>query len=166
MPLPISPLDTYLLNNDTLSIFTRIKMGDQLAALGNPSGAAEYYVDLNILTSGDGLSWGSAFSTIAAAITASNASIGLLKNRWWARRNIINVVGDGITESLTILPEKCDIIGRGADLYAFPRITGNHVIAVAKVGCRFINMGFVSAANADLFDIPAGCFGLSFLAFP
>lgn len=129
----------------------------------NPSGAQDYFVDLNRSAAGDGLTWDSAFTTIAAAITASNTSIGLSANRWWARRNRIFVVGDGITESLTVLPEKCDIIGLGADLYAFPRVIGMHIIAAAKVGCRFINMGFIASGSADVFAIPAGCFGLSFI---
>jgi hypothetical protein len=130
----------------------------------NPSGGLDYYVDLNTANATkDGLSWGSAFATIAAAITASNASIGLSVNRWWARRNRIFVVGDGITESLTVLPEKCDIIGLGSDLYPFPRVIGAHAISLAKVACRFINMGFQATGTGDLFVIPAGCHGLQFL---
>ena len=133
----------------------------------NPSGAQDYYVDLNRSTAqlvgADGLTWDTAFGAIAAAIAASNISIGLSANRWWARRNRIFVVGDGITESLTVLPEKCDIIGLGADLYPYPRVTGVHVIAVAKVACRFINMGFNASADADIFDLPTGCYGIQFL---
>ena len=133
------------------------------AIFPNPSGAQDYFVDLNVVASGDGLSWATAFGTIAEAITASNISIGLTANRWWARRNRIFVVGDEITESLTVLPEKTDIIGLGSDLFPFPRVFGNHTIAVAKVGCRFINMGFVTTGTGDLFVIPAGCHGLQFL---
>lgn len=128
---------------------------------GNPTGAADYYVDLNVSTSGTG-GLGDPFSTLAAAITASNTSIGLSANRWWARRNRIFVMGDGITEDLTVLPEKTDVIGVGSDLHPFPRINGNHTIAVLKVGCRFINMGFVAAGTGDLFVIPANCHGLQF----
>jgi hypothetical protein len=135
----------------------------------NPSGAQDYYVDLNASTAStagamatydatvDGKSWASAFQLISSAIAASNTSIGLTANRWWARRNRIFVCGDVMTESLTVLPEKCDIIGVGTDLRAFPRVYGNHTIALAKVGCRFINMGFVTTGTGDLFVIPAGC---------
>lgn len=129
---------------------------------GNPTGAADYYVDLNVSATGDG-SLGSPFATIAEAITASNTSIGLTANRWWARRNRIFVMGDGIAESLTVLPEKCDIIGIGSDLYPFPRVTGIHIPAAAKVGCRFINMGFQATGTAEIFKALAGCHGLSFL---
>jgi len=151
-------------------VFSNVKSGNPVATISgsgiqfpNPTGAMDYFVDLNISTSGDGLSWSTAFSTIAAAITASNTSIGLTANRWWARRNRIFVLGDGITESLTVLPEKCDIIGLGSDLYPFPRVIGTHTIAVAKVSCRFINMGFQATGTGDLFVIPAGCHGLQFL---
>ncbi len=124
--------------------------------------AGQYYVDLNVAATGSG-SPDHPFATLAEAITASNASIGLAANRWWARRNQIFVCGDGITESLTVLPEKCDIIGCGSDLVPFPRIIGAHTIAVAKVGCRFINMGFQATGTGDLFVIPAGCHGFQML---
>lgn len=129
---------------------------------GNPTGAADYFVDLNVSATGDG-SAESPFATIAEAVTASNTSIGLTANRWWARRNRIFVMGDGIEEDLTVLPEKCDVIGCGSDLYPFPRVIGAHEIAAAKVGCRFINMGFQATGTDDLFVIPAGCHGISFL---
>ena len=151
-------------------VFSNTKSGNPVATISgsgiqfpNPTGAMDYFVDLNISTSGDGLSWSTAFSTISAAITASNTSIGLTANRWWARRNRIFVVGDGIAESLTVLPEKCDIIGLGSDLYPFPRVTGVHVIALAKVSCRFINMGFQATGTAEVFKVPAGCHGLEFI---
>jgi len=133
-----------------------------LLQLANPTGAADYVVDLNVSATGDG-SLAAPFSTIAEAIAASNTSIGLTANRWWARRNRIFVMGDGITESLTVLPEKCDIIGFGSDLYPFPRITGRHTIAVAKVGCRFINIGLQASSATDVMTLPAGCHGFQFL---
>ncbi len=129
---------------------------------GNPSGAADYYVDLNVSATGAG-TLKEPFSTIAEAIAASNTSIGLSANRWWARRNRIFVMGDEITESLTVLPEKTDIIGIGSDLLPFPRVVGVHHIAVAKVGVRFIGMGFYTNATSDLFSFPASCHGLSFI---
>lgn len=125
---------------------------------GNPTGAADYFVDLNVSATGEG-SMQSPFATIAEAITASNASIGLTANRWWARRNRIFVMGDGIEEDLTVLPEKCDIIGVGSDLVPYPRVIGHHTVAVAKVGCRIINMGWQADGTGDLFVIPAGCHG-------
>jgi hypothetical protein len=124
--------------------------------------AGTYYVDLNVAATGGG-SPDHPFATIAEAITASNASIGLAANRWWARRNRIFVCGDGISEDLTVLPEKCDIIGCGSDLYPFPRVIGHHIIAAAKVGFRSINMGWQNDAASDLFVIKAGSHGLQFI---
>lgn len=137
----------------------------QLSKIGglNPSGAQDYFVDLNRVESNEGTTWGSAFKTIAEAITASNASIGLAGNRWWAKRNRIYVCGDGIDEDLTVLPEKTDIIGVGYDIHPFPRVVGNHTIAVAKKGCRFIDMGFYTSGTGDLFVIPASSHGIAFL---
>jgi hypothetical protein len=138
----------------------------------NPYGGQDYFVDGNVSATGTtGTSWGDAFLTLAEAITASNTSIALTANRWWARRNRIFVCGDQeIDEDLTILPEKCDVIGVGYDIYPFPRVLGNHVIAATRPtagsanGCRFINMGFYDTdGTADVFAVPAGCHGLSFL---
>lgn len=124
--------------------------------------AGKYYVDLNVAATGSG-SPDHPFATVAEAITASNASIGLAANRWWARRNKIFVCGDGITENLTVLPEKCDIIGCGSDLVPYPRIIGHHTIALAKVGCRFINIGFTLDGTGVGLTIPAGCHGFQIL---
>ncbi len=137
---------------------------NQLVDVENPSGAQDYFVDLNVQTSGDGLGWDTAMALLSEAITASNVSIALTENRWWARRNRIFVQGDGITEDLTVLPEKTDIIGVGTDLHSFPRVNGNHTIAALAVGVRFINMGFVAAGTGDLFVIPANSHGLQFIS--
>lgn len=125
----------------------------------NPSGAQDYYVDLNRVTSGDGKTWNTAMNLIAEAIAASNASIGLAANRWWARRNRIFVCGDEIHEHILTMPEKCDIIGVGTDLRPFPRVFGKHTLAVAKVGTRFINMGFNSTTTGVMMTVPAGSHG-------
>ena len=140
-----------------------VKIPLSSVANANPSGAQDYFVDLNRAEAGDGKSWDRAFTTISAAITASNLSIGLTANRWWARRNRIFVCGDGITESLTVLPEKTDIIGVGTDLYPFPRITGIHTIAAAKVGVRLINLGFQASTTGVTMTIPLSSHGLQIL---
>jgi len=127
---------------------------------GNPSGAADYFVDLNVSATGDG-SMGDPYSTVEEAIDSSNISIGDDSGyRWWARRNRIFVMGDGIEESLTVWPEKCDMIGLGSDLHPFPRITGAHTCAAAKVGLRLINLGFVASGTGAVLNFVAGCHGL------
>lgn len=141
-------------------------------ALPNISGGVDYFVDGNVSATGTtGKSWGDAFLTLTEAITASNTSIALAANRHWARRNRIFVCGDQeIDEDITILPEKCDVIGVGYDIYPYPRIIGHHTIAATRPtagsanGCRFINCGFYSdSATLDTFAVPAGCHGLSFI---
>lgn len=134
------------------------------AIFPNPHGGQDYYVDGNVVASGNGLAWNTAFKTLAEAITASNVSIALSANRWWARRNRIFVCGDQeIEEDLTVFPEKCDIIGMGSDLFPFPRIIGNHACAAATVGLRLINLGFIAKATGDLLSFPAACHGLQVL---
>ena len=116
----------------------------------NPYGAMDYFVDGNIVTSGNGLGWGPGegktsknkpFNTLSEAITASNLSIVASGNRWWARRNRIFACGDQeLTENLTIFPEKCDIIGVGFDVFPFPRITGDHTIDSIATGGKAIGI--------------------------
>jgi hypothetical protein len=141
----------------------------------NPSGGQDYFVDINMTTAStagakatrdatvDGKTWATAFQLLSSAITASDASIGFTANRWWARRNRIFVCGDEVTESLTVLPEKTDIIGVGFDLFPFPRVFGNHTIAVAKKGVRFVNMGFVTTGTGICLSIPAGSHGFQMI---
>lgn len=130
----------------------------------NPSGAQDYYVDLNNIKTGGGTgSIDDPYSTLAAAIAASNLSIANNDNRWWARRNRIFVMGDGIAETITVLPEKTDIIGVGTDLSPLPRITGVWTIAAATVGVRFINLGFTATGTAKVLDLPAACHGTQIL---
>jgi len=121
---------------------------------GNPTGAADYWVDGNVSATGDG-SLNDPYLTLKEAITASNISIALTANRWWARRNRIFVMGDQeIDEDLTVGAEKCDIIGIGTDLHPFPRILGNHAFASKCTGMRLINLGFISTGAGALIIIP------------
>jgi hypothetical protein len=133
---------------------------------GNPTGAADYFVDGNVSATGSG-SIADPFSTLAEAITASNTSIALTANRWWARRNRIFVIGDDLDEDLTTLPQKCDVIGLGCDdTIPGPRVLGHHSFAIGAglgMGCRFINMGWICDQAGALFTFPAGAKGLQFL---
>lgn len=124
----------------------------------NPSGAEDYFMDLNVSVTGDG-SINYPFSTLEEAIAASNVSIGLKENRWWARRNRIFCMGDEIHEDITVLPEKCDIIGVGTDLSPYPRFMHSWAIALAKKGVRFINLGWMNDAADVALALPAGSHG-------
>ena len=120
---------------------------------GNPTGAADYFVDGNVSTTGSG-TIDSPYSTFAEAVAASNTSIALTANRWWARRNRIFIMGDDLEEDIVLLPEKCDVIGVGSsDNYPMPCIRGNHVPIGTKMGCRFFNTRFRPAASSDLWTL-------------
>jgi len=124
----------------------------------NPSGADDFWMDLNVAYTGDG-SRDYPFSTVEEAIAASNVSIGLKENRWWARRNRIFVMGDEINEDITVLPEKCDIIGVGTDFAPYPRFMHSWAIAAAKKGVRFINLGWMNDAADVALALPVGSHG-------
>ena len=129
--------------------------------------AGTYFVDGNVSSTGNGTA-DHPYSTLAEAIAASNTSIGLAANRWWARRNKIYVCGDQeITENLTVFPEKCDVIGAGFDLDAMPRITGTHIIAAVATGkaygTRFINCGFMDNAAGPVVHLVTSEMGCAFI---
>lgn len=128
-----------------------------------------YYVDVNAgLDTYDGLTWATAFKTLAVAITASNASIAAGASGW-AARNRIYFKGDNNEahkETLITLPNKCDVIGVGSyDHRPNPVMIGNHVIGAGEyMGTRFINMGFMSlAAGGAIFTVPTTTSGLAFI---
>lgn len=132
------------------------------------SGGTVYYVDGNKSTAGNGLSWSGAFNTLSAALAASHANIAVSSRRAWATRNTIFVIGDFITEDLTKLAQKTDIIGLGStNQYKKAGILGDHVIEAAStahyMGCRIINMHFRGDGGGILFDIPINQNGIEFI---
>jgi hypothetical protein len=144
-------------------------LADGYLGLGNFAVGAKdvYFVDGNC--GGTGASgqggWHNALKTLAAAITLSNTSIAA-NSFGWASRNVIFVRGDTITENLTVLPNKCDIIGCGSyDETPTVGIRGIHPIGSgAYMGTRFINCFFDTAgAGGNIFTFPATTSGVSFL---
>jgi hypothetical protein len=128
-----------------------------------------YYVDVNAgADANNGLSWSTAFKTYAVAVAANNANIasGL---SGYAARNRLYYKGDNneaAAETITTLPNKCDVIGVGSyDHRPMPFMIGNHVVgAGAYMGTRFINMGFLSpAAGGAIFTVPTTTSGLAFI---
>jgi hypothetical protein len=116
----------------------------------NPSGAQDYFVDGNVSVTGNGLSLASPFVTLAEAIAASDISIALSANRWWARRNRIFIMGDTLTEDLVKFPTKCDVIGLGSyDANDKPGLYGHHAPVGESYGTRFINIHFKAKAHAS-----------------
>lgn len=113
-----------------------------------------YYVDGNAgLDTNNGLTWGTAFKTLAVAMAASHANIAL-NSTGWAARNRILVKGDALVEDLTKFAQKTDVIGVGSmDWRSKARLEGNHVVpnTISYMGCRFVNMEFGGpAAGGDL----------------
>lgn len=120
-----------------------------------------FYVDLNMATTGlDGRSWASAFSLIATAITAADSDVG--SNRNWAKRNTIYISGDIFPETLTVMPEKTDIVGIGYDQNARPRITKTMAMSPAVQGLRFFNIEFNAHTAAPAVSAVANMHGLEF----
>uniref|UniRef100_A0A6M3JCM8 Pectate lyase n=2 Tax=viral metagenome TaxID=1070528 RepID=A0A6M3JCM8_9ZZZZ len=107
-----------------------------------------YYVDGNVSATGGG-SPDHPYSTLAEAITASDAAIALAGNRWWARRNRIYAVGDTLTEDLVKFPTKCDIIGCGSyDANTKLGLSGHHVPIGEAYGTRIYNVHLKGKAVA------------------
>lgn len=106
--------------------------------------ASNYGDDTN-----DGSSWDKAFKTLAVAFAASNTNIAA-SSKGWAARNTIFISGDTFSETLTVFPNKADVVGVGSyDANDMAGITGNHVIANAgNYGTRFFNVMFHGAAAA------------------
>jgi hypothetical protein len=124
-----------------------------------------YFVDGNAgSNTNDGQTWKTAFATLTYALATSHADIAS-GSLGWAARNVIFVRGDTLTEDLTKLADKTDVIGVGSyDARPGPGLVGNHAIVGAYIGCRFINMFFRSpAGGGDIFTIPTDCGGLAFL---
>lgn len=141
-----------------------VRAGGSMPLGGLQSGSTVYYVDGNKSTAGDGLSWKGAFTTLTAALAASHADIGVSAKRNWAGRNTIFCKGDTLTEDLTALAQKTDIIGVGNNNpYNMCALLGNHDIAstTAYPSCRFYNMQFYGDEAAEVWDVD-GQGGLEF----
>lgn len=129
-----------------------------------------YYVDGNAgLDTNDGLSWDTAYKTLAVALAASHASITTSPKgtgRGWAARNTVYIKGDSFVENLTKGAQKTDIVGVGScDHHPMARIVGNHVMdSTSYMGMRFINVNFASPAGGGvIMTLPTQQSGISFL---
>lgn len=123
--------------------------------------AGRYFVDGNVSATGNG-TIDHPYATLAEAITASNTSIALSANRWWARRNRIYVCGDALSENLTVFPTKCDVIGCGSyDGFTKAGLSGRHVPASESYGTRWYNMHFKAVAHASPIMTLAGASSVS-----
>lgn len=114
----------------------------------------EYFVDGTISASGDGLTWSTAFKTLAEAVTAVTTYQATLTNIY--TRCVIHVAGIGTAYAgISTLPQYCDIIGEGAT--PFGDGTGIAVIGVGTAdldaiagtarGLRLFNLQFRHSGN-------------------
>lgn len=126
-------------------------------------GGSVYYCDGNSGEDGNnGKTWGRAFKTLAVAFAASHADMARGSDRW-ARRNKIYIAGDRFVETLSIAPQKTDIIGVGS-CDNFPRacIRGNHAPANAAIGTRWFNVQFEPTTAADIMTLTSATTGMEF----
>jgi len=127
-----------------------------VAAAQRGSFGTIYYVDGNIATGGDGLTWETAFKTLAAALAASDTNVGVSAQRGWAQRNTIYCRADALEEDLVLLAQKTDVVGVGINNpYNKCGLKGDHVIpdSEAAPGCRFYNFQFWGDKSGILWDI-------------
>ncbi len=129
--------------------FARGELYDTLLALQLESGllpiSGKTYFVSQMGNGTTGLSWENAFTTISAAITASNtyyAATGTSN----ISRNRIFVDGTNYA-ALTVLPYHCDIIGVGTNA----RVQGATKIETVVHGCRIYNMQFRNNTSAPIF---------------
>jgi len=105
-----------------------------------------------------GLSWKNAFTTISAAITASDA-YNVAKGGYTGKNRIY--IEGGNYDALTAFPWKCDMIGVGGNPV---RINGNSTVATNKGVCHIYNMQFrgTSASATPIVNITAEGGGVEF----
>lgn len=130
--------------------------GSQVPGVAPPGGRV--FVDKSVSATGTGLTWSSAYKTIAEAITAMNAAIDWSGSPW-ADATEIHVAPGSYAENLTSLPHGCSLIGHGdcwdADGERGVRIkpaSGSPVDVSAFVNGAIINVGFESADTSRVFD--------------
>lgn len=135
---------------------------------GTKGGAPSvFYVDGNVVSSGNGLSWLSAVKTLAEALVMAHAYMSTSGNRAWAQRATVYACGDALEEDLTKFAEKSDIIGVGTtNQHTHTRIDGTHVLEATSSdtyhGCQWFNFEFYGAAAGIIVDIPVGQNGQGF----
>lgn len=120
-------------------------------------GGDVWYVDGNRSDDlGDGKTWASAKKLLASALALSHADIAVSADRQWASRNRIYCKGDTLTEDLTALAQKTDIVGVGNNNpYDKCGLLGNHDIlsTTSYPSCRFYNMQFYGDQADAVWDI-------------
>lgn len=153
-----------LLNPATGRIYNGSQM--QPFSAGTKGGAPSvFYVDGNVISSGNGLSWTSAVKTLTEGLAMAHAYMSTSGNRAWAQRATVYCCGDNLDEDLALGAEKSDVIGVGTST-AFDRciLIGNHAPrTTATYGMRLYNMHFASDTAGILWSLTAISSGIKFL---
>ncbi|KKL21180.1 hypothetical protein LCGC14_2448060, partial [marine sediment metagenome] len=124
-----------------------------------------FYVDGNVVSSGNGLGWLSAFKTLAEGLVAAHAYMSTSGNRAWAQRATVYCCGDNLDEDLVLGAEKSDVIGVGTST-SFDRciLIGNHAPRTTTTqGMRWYNMHFDSDTAGILWSLTAISSGIKYL---
>lgn len=126
-----------------------------------PISGQTYYVS-KYGSNQDGLTWERAFTTIAAAIAASNTYIAITKHQY--ARNRIYIDGGGLwSETLAIFPNQCDMIGVGARTGWRPTIYGRTNLTTACLGTHVYNIMFYNpTTSVPVVTVLAGSHGIEF----
>lgn len=164
-----SKLRDTAIDNSTIQFDSlgRIQAGGMMApfSAGTKGGAPSvFYVDGNVVSSGNGLSWTSAFKTLTEGLVAAHAYMSTSGNRAWAHRATVYACGDTLTEDLVILAEKSDVIGVGTNS-GFDKcgLTGNHVPVTTNCwAVRFYNFHFRATTAGIIWDLTAPSHGIKF----
>lgn len=132
---------------------------------GTKGGAPSvFYVDGNVVSSGNGLGWLSAVKTLAEGLAMAHAYMSTSGNRAWAQRATVYCCGDNLTENLVILAEKSDIIGVGSSSgYTKCYLDGNHVPVTTNCwGTRWFNMAFGATTQGIIWTLTVVSGGIEF----
>jgi len=119
----------------------------QLESGALPTAGKTYYVSKQGNNT-DGSSWAKAYTTLEAAITASNIYVLTYVNVI----NRIYVDGGNYTESLVAFPNHCEMIGVGT-MSDGPRVNASTIIANAPSICHIFHMQFRTATAAPILDL-------------
>ena len=133
---------------------------------GTSGGApATFYVDGNVVSSGNGLGWLSAFKTLSEGLVAAHAYMSTGGNRAWAHRATVYCCGDNLDEDLIKGAEKSDVIGVGTSTsFDHCILIGNHAPVTTNVwGMRWYNMLFQSDTAGILWDLTSVSAGQKFI---
>ncbi len=123
-----------------------------------------FYVDGNVVSSGNGLSWLSAVKTLTEGLALAHAYMSTSGNRAWAQRATVYCCGDNLDEDLILGAEKSDVIGVGtSNAFSHAVLVGNHAPVTTNVwGMRWYNMHFASDTAGLLWDLTGVSAGQKF----